>query len=56
MTMTIQYIIVGLIIASATGNAVFRLIRSGRRPAGKCDGCSAKCNLKAVQELKGRKS
>ena len=52
--MITQYIIVGFIISAATGTAVYRLIRSLARPAGKCDGCHLNCGGCPVQELKKR--
>lgn len=54
--MTIQYIIVGLIVASAVGSIVLRLIRSIKKPVSKCDGCSAGCGGCAIHELKAKKA
>ncbi|MEI8007415.1 MAG: FeoB-associated Cys-rich membrane protein [Bacteroidota bacterium] len=55
--MIIQYIIVSLIIASAAGTVVFRLVKSVSHPSGKCDGCaSSGCGGCAVQELKAKKA
>ncbi|GEM_PF-3171957 len=53
--MTTQYIIVGLIIASAAAIVALKLIRSVRKPAGKCDGCASASNGCAIHELKARK-
>jgi uncharacterized membrane protein YraQ (UPF0718 family) len=57
--MTIQYIIVGLIIAIATGIVIYKLIRSLTHPIIKCDGCAISgCGGCAVKEvhLKARKN
>ncbi|MCX6241075.1 MAG: FeoB-associated Cys-rich membrane protein [Bacteroidetes bacterium] len=53
--MTIQYIIVGLIIASALGSIAYRLIRSVKKPAGPCGGCVSSCGGCSIHELKARK-
>jgi len=54
--MIIQNIIVLLIIASAAGTVVYRLVRAVIRPAGKCDGCaSSGCGGCAIHELKSKK-
>jgi hypothetical protein len=50
--MTTQYIIVGIIIASAAAIIAFRLIKSIRKPAGKCDGCALASNACAIHEMK----
>jgi len=53
--MTTQYIIVGIIIASAIGSVAYRFIRSLNKPAGKCDGCASSCGGCAIHELKSMK-
>ena len=50
--MTIQYIIIGLIIASALGNVAFKLIGSIVKPVSKCDGCPTGKGGCAISELK----
>jgi len=50
--MLIQYIIVSLIIASATGTVLYRVVRSVTHPSGKCHGCaSSGCGGCQVKEL-----
>jgi hypothetical protein len=39
--MTIQYIIVGIIIATAVGTAVWRILRPVVNPKGKCGCCAS---------------
>lgn len=48
--MTWQYIIIGIIIAAATGITVVRFIRFFTLPESKCDGCAMRgkgCDMKA---------
>jgi len=55
--MIIQYIIVSLIIASATGTVVYRVMKSVTHPSSKCTGCaSAACGGCALHELKAKKA
>ncbi|MEI7491215.1 MAG: FeoB-associated Cys-rich membrane protein [Bacteroidota bacterium] len=54
--MTVQYIIVGFIIAFALGSVVFKLIRSIVKPVSKCDGCASGCGGCAISELKTKKT
>jgi hypothetical protein len=50
--MIVQYIIVSLIIASAAGTVVYRVVRSMTHPSDKCEGCaSSGCAGCAVKEL-----
>ena len=53
--MTIQYSIIGLIIATSVGIVAFRLIRSITKPVSKCDGCATSHGGCAVHELKAKK-
>lgn len=50
--MTWQYIIIGIIIAIATGITVVRFIRFFTIPESKCEGCAMKgkgCDLKTFK-------
>ncbi|MEI6889817.1 MAG: FeoB-associated Cys-rich membrane protein [Bacteroidales bacterium] len=53
--MTIQYIIISLVIASAIGRAAYSLIRSMIKPESKCNGCNSGCGGCAILEIKKTK-